>query len=382
VGYSYSDNPFDHATSDAKAGADNLLFVEGFLKQFPQYKNRPTWFSGESYGGVYVPWLANLALSQPSSQIYKQLAGITVGNPVMVRRDVARVRCAFLSLFFLQNCGSSTVANQMGLYYWNGLVSWQQMGPFVANGCQTSDASICSSLFSTAQSQIGYIDQELKKRYQQQPNLDPDCLYQNFCTGNGSLSVVNDIPVNCQASGDLTTNYLRRKDVHRALHTSGPGGLYTEEWSICTSKVIYSSSGDNMVPLYQNFQKQKPGFRVLSYSGQVDIATVPHSTTSACLNQVSSTIVTPWQPWFVNGQTSGYWEQTPIFTHAIIKGSGHEAPQYQPLSALAMFERFVRSGNLTDPSNDVPPMHRRFGSARRSQGDQLRMMLDRNGFSM
>ncbi len=243
--------------------------MEGWLAEFPQYKGRPTYFSGESYGGVYVPWLTDLVLRSPQTQIYKQLVGITVGNGVM-------------------NCGSSTTANQMGLFYWNGLVSWQQMGPFVANGCQTQSSSTCDSLFSTAQAQIGYIDQELKKRYQLQPNLDPDCLYQDFCTGNGSLAVVNHIPVNCQASGDLTTNYLRRKDVHKALHTSGPFGLYTEEWTICSSKVVYASSGKNMVPLYQNFQKQKPGFKVLSYSGLVDIATVPHSTTSACLNQVSS----------------------------------------------------------------------------------------------
>ncbi len=154
--------------------------------------------------GVYVPTLTALALSDSSSQIYKQLAGISVGNPVF-------------------NCGSSTTANQMGLFYWNGLVSWNVMGPFVAAGCQFASSSTCDNLFSTAQSQIGDIDQELKKkkRIQPLPNLDPDDLYQDFCTGNASLAVTNKIPQNCLSNGDLTTKYLNRKDVRDALKASG-----------------------------------------------------------------------------------------------------------------------------------------------------------------
>ncbi len=88
--------------------------------------------------------------------------------------------------------------------------------------------------------------------------------------------------------------------------------------------------------------------------------------------------MTPWQPWFVNQQTAGYWEQTPIFTHAVIKGSGHEAPQYQPLAALNMFERFVRYGNLTDPSEANLVARRARPAAPRTQSEQLRMMLKKN----
>ncbi len=68
MGYSYSDDPLvrncardvrvlcvdspsqDHYSSDTKAAADNLVFVTRWLEAFPAYKNRPTWFTGESYG--------------------------------------------------------------------------------------------------------------------------------------------------------------------------------------------------------------------------------------------------------------------------------------------------------------------------------------------
>jgi hypothetical protein len=107
------------------------------------------------------------------------------------------------------------------------------------------------------------------------------------------------------------------------LKTTGAFGIELAPWAICSSRVAYVPSGANMVPLYQNFQKQKPGFKVLVYSGSVDIATVPHSTTSPCLFQVSSAITSPWQPFFVNGQTAGYWEATKLYTHAMVKGAGH-----------------------------------------------------------
>ena len=152
----------------------------------------------------------------------------------------------------------------------HGLVSYSDYGEFVQNGCLSQDSSTCDSIFQRAQSKIGVIDQELKrKREHQEPSLDPDDLYQDFCTGNASLSVVNVIPDNCQASGDLTTAYLRRKDVHKAIHASGPFGLYTEIWSICSSKIAYASSGDPMNPLYKSFKEKKPDFKILVYSGDV-----------------------------------------------------------------------------------------------------------------
>ena len=43
--------------------------------------------------------LTNLALSDSGSQIFKQLKGISTGNPVF-------------------NCGSGTTALQMNIFYW------------------------------------------------------------------------------------------------------------------------------------------------------------------------------------------------------------------------------------------------------------------------
>jgi hypothetical protein len=112
----------------------------------------------------------------------------------------------------------------------------------------------------------------------------------------------------------------------------------------------------------------------------VDIATVPFSTTNPCLNQISSNIITEWQPWFVNGNTAGYFEQTDLFTHATVKGSGHECPTYQPLSSYNMIHRFISGQNFTNVKSFASkPAAAKSVSMQTRQSDQLKMMMKRNG---
>jgi carboxypeptidase C (cathepsin A) len=366
VGFSYSNTSSDTNTGDVQATKDNVAFVQGFLDLYPDYAGRNTWFTGESYGGFYVPSLAAALLDMPGTQIYKQLQGIMVGNPV----------------FFCGTMGNNTV--QLNLYYWHGLVSYTNYNAWSANGCVANQGQqACVDIWNNVQKEIGVIDQELKKkkksvRFQvpQQPSLDPDCLYQDFCTGNGTLSYVSTVPVGCVAVGDLTANYLNRRDVQQAIHAEGPNGGLPLQWSECTSRINYNIVGASMVPHYAKFQSQKAGFKVLVYSGDIDIATVPFAYTQPCLAELQATNTKTWGPWFVNGQTAGYWEQfSPVYTFATLKGAGHEAPEYQPLSSFNMFERFMNSQDLKDPSGNRPV----FPKHAETQGDVLRNMFKKAG---
>ena len=82
----------------------------------------------------------------------------------------------------------------------------------------------------------------------------------------------------------------------------------------------------------------------------------------------------------MNGQTAGYWEQfeQPTYTFATIKGAGHEAPQYQPLAAFNLFQRFMTTQSLSDPSQSQRKYGDEFHKVRR-QGDVLREMLKETG---
>ena len=80
VGFSKTSDPhylwYDDDT------AENLLFgIKDFLNLFPDLKNREFYVSGESYAGVYIPFLAKHIL-QDTSYDKVNLKGVLIGNPL------------------------------------------------------------------------------------------------------------------------------------------------------------------------------------------------------------------------------------------------------------------------------------------------------------
>lgn len=166
MGFSYSDDPLDHFCDDSKAAEDNLIFVERFLNLYPGYKGRPTWFTGESYGGVYVPTLTARALADSSAQIYKQLQGIMVRRGAHFRRVSCSCsgsggqRCVQLrkrhhrqpdANLLLVSRGKVETVPLLTCTIRHGLVSYSIFSQFVANGCLGDSGSDCDSLFNAAQ---------------------------------------------------------------------------------------------------------------------------------------------------------------------------------------------------------------------------------------
>eukprot|EP01101_Sappina_pedata_P004454 TRINITY_DN18_c0_g1_i1.p2 TRINITY_DN18_c0_g1~~TRINITY_DN18_c0_g1_i1.p2 ORF type:complete len:492 (+),score=224.66 TRINITY_DN18_c0_g1_i1:78-1553(+) len=363
VGFSYS-NQNIYTTSDNETATDNYIFLQKFFQQYPQYQGRDFWIAGESYAGVYIPTLTEKILDDSSTQLFQQFKGFMAGNPVF--------NCKYTQ--------STSTAIQFNLLYWHGLVSYTQYHKFVSTGCttQTSTSAICIAQLQAAKLAIGYIDQELQQYDTETPiqaSLDPDDLYQDFCTGNGTLEfTVSDPTCKNTDSGSLNTVYLNRADVQAAI------GARPTNWQVCAGppKLVYFSSGEDMVVLYEKFFVQKPGFHILVYSGDIDIATVPFGLTQPCLFSMGRSQVSSWQPWTVNGWTAGYVEVFDTFTYATIKGAGHEAPTYQPLNALNMFSRFLNNQTLDD-ANEKEAVSRRLAwkniqkSKSLRQGDVLRM---------
>ncbi len=89
----------------------------------------------------------------------------------------------------------------VAMTYGHGLVSYSRYSEWLT-ACQplapASRPSSCADLLTTIMSEIGIIDQQLKrKRTAVQPSLDPDDLYQDFCKGNASLDFITSVPENC-----------------------------------------------------------------------------------------------------------------------------------------------------------------------------------------
>jgi serine carboxypeptidase-like clade 2 len=69
--------------TDATTTEDNYRALTDFFRKFPNLKKNEFYISGESYAGIYVPYLAKLILEQnllPNVEVKINLKGILVGN--------------------------------------------------------------------------------------------------------------------------------------------------------------------------------------------------------------------------------------------------------------------------------------------------------------
>jgi len=315
VGFSFSDNPGDYDTNDTLTAADNLIFLELFFSQeFPQYQKNDLWITGESYAGEYIPQLVQNILNE--SQVLSQtLKGFMIGNPV-------------IDCIAVQESGNTI---QVQLFFWHGLIPFVLYQQWMQSNCSEPNinpSQECLSFFNDINNIIGF--------------YDPDNLYTDNCTGNATLDATATQNLGCISFDDNLDAYLNRADVQTAIHAK------PTLWQECAGSPAfnYTFTSPSMIPWYNYIFSKAPHIRVLIYSGDVDIATVPHALTQICLQELKSTQLSPWRPWFVNGQTAGYVEVHDKYTYATVKGAGHEVPTYQPWSAYNMFQRFLNNQPL------------------------------------
>ena len=87
VGYSLAATEADMVHNDMSTSVDALAALEQWYDKFPDFAENNLWISGESYGGIYVPYLAwqihqnNQKYDMDQRVKYKYpLKGILVGN--------------------------------------------------------------------------------------------------------------------------------------------------------------------------------------------------------------------------------------------------------------------------------------------------------------
>jgi len=352
VGFSYGDTSNDYRNTDNGTAIDNHVFLQNFFQIYSEFSNNVLWIAGESYGGVYIPTLAYQVLTNSSSpQLKNQLlkGGLMLGNPVTGCDGVQ----------FGGEHDISFMNTQINLFYWHAMVSPNVYGQWNKEGCNTPNPpnfGKCMSLYFKAENGIGTLNQPtqnknallqsksnslFKTARATQPNaaINPDCLYYSYCTGNGTLDFdVAEVP-DCFGLDSQVDSYLNNPAVQAAINAK------PKKWRECGG-VIYTKDVGSLMPYLNLFFSIAPNLRILYYSGDIDIATVPFASTQRCLATLNRPVVSEWRPYTSQKEVAGYVEIYDKYTLATIKGAGHEAPQFQPSAAYLLFTSFLRNQSL------------------------------------
>lgn len=369
AGVGYSVNEKSNYASDTQSAADNYVFVQKFVEKFPEFQNREIWLVGESYGGMYVPTLVQTILKGPNQALINQLTGFMLGNPVMM--------CSTASVYY------QVSPFQFNKFFYSGTISWTTYAAWTKHNCDAvtqhdsaapkRQKKICKAIYNQGLKNIGDIEQQLGNPYG--ADLDTDNLFQYFCTGNATLDRSFQDESTCVPLESKIHSFFNTPSVRQALHANS-----SATWVTCTNALDYHSDLEStgLIPVLEDIFKLKPSLKILYYSGDVDVDTVPTQNTQACLGQLYDVVsnVKPWKPWRINGWHAGYVEEFDRYSFATIKGAGHEAPQYQPATAFNLFSRFLQNQSLDEPEIVKSGERLRYKSQGQALKEQLGKILN------
>uniref|UniRef100_A0AAQ5XGY1 Carboxypeptidase n=1 Tax=Amphiprion ocellaris TaxID=80972 RepID=A0AAQ5XGY1_AMPOC len=305
VGFSYSDDQ-RYVTNDTEVSMNNYLALKEFLRLFPEFSSNQVFLTGESYGGIYIPTLAERVMEDASIN----LQGVAVGNGM-----------------------SSYELNDNSLVYfayYHGLLGsrlWADLQNFCCS------AGKCNFYNNQDQNCSESVSLNQQNQYQPRDQLKFRGLALMF------RSVRLDPPCTNSTPSSL---YLNNPYVRTALHIS-PKAL---DWAICSAEVNL-----NYGRLYLDVRKQylkllsALKYRVLVYNGDVDMACnfMGDEWFVESLQQQVEVQRRPWLYDDVDGrQVGGFVKEFDNIAFLTVKGSGHMVPTDKPIVAFAMFSRFIK----------------------------------------
>ncbi|OAY64309.1 Serine carboxypeptidase II-3, partial [Ananas comosus] len=191
VGYSYSNTTSDYDnTGDQRTAGDAYTFLINWLERFPEYKSRDFFITGESYGGHYVPELANVIVTNNgfANTTAIKLKGVAIGN----------------ALLDWDTNDKGTVD-----YFWTHALISKSTHEAIQRYCSFNGtySNDCENALSLTVYERGDIDDY---------NIyAPQCV-----DGSNSSQLKDSVSLGDPCSPNYVENYLNLPDVQRALHAN------------------------------------------------------------------------------------------------------------------------------------------------------------------
>ncbi|XP_067092510.1 lysosomal protective protein [Osmerus mordax] len=347
VGFSYSDDK-KYTTNDTEVSMNNYLALKEFFRLFPEYSKNEFYLTGESYGGIYIPTLAERVMEDDSIN----LQGIAVGNGMSsyemndnslvyfayyhgllgtrLWADLQTYCCKGGKCDFYNNhdptC-SKNLAEVQYIVYSSGLNMYNLYAP--CPGGVGHRVSIDNGYLVIRDMGNSFVNHEWTE------------LWSKKVKGVASLYKRLKLDPPCTNSTPSTL-YLNNPYVKAALHIS-PKAL---EWQICSAEVNL-----NYKRLYMDVKKQylkllgAMKYRVLVYNGDVDMA-CNFLGDEWFVESLHQQVQVKRRHWTYNTgesqQVGGFVKEFSNLAFLTVKGSGHMVPSDKPIAAFSMFTRFLK----------------------------------------
>lgn len=341
VGFSYNDDKDDVKYNDVKSGKENLEAVVDFFRKFPSLVNNEFYISGESYAGIYIPYLAsNIIDYNATAAVRINLKGLLIGNGVTdwtVDAEAAMPDFAFqhalypieLREEYIKYCFHSKVQAKCD----------EVTDKIFELIDKVNIYGIYEQCFVPNELAL-LMSKNKNGKYKHTPFLSLNRRNKplDFLT---SPSGSNGPP--CADEIGFHT-YYNRQDVRKALHVR----LDAPYFEICSDEV-----GDNYdidrekgsFYLYPKLIQNK--LRIFKFSGDTD-ACVPYNGTEKWIKKLNLKILKEYSAWDFGDKFNigGYSQKYDGITLVTVRGAGHMVPQTRPLAAFYLLSQFLKGEDL------------------------------------
>ena len=231
VGFSYIDAgaaKLPYVANDTTTAADSLGALQDFFAAYPAFAARPLWLSGESYAGIYVPWLAQAILESGDARLVGQLKGVLVGNGALKTADAYEGLLTQQRMLHASNHGLFSMALRAQIDA--ACTNWT-----------APRAPACDALLAQQQQQMGPLNAY---------NIEVTCLGSDASpqqrallrsSGGGAPRASEPEPAlgasACTAADEALTAYYNRADVQAALHVQA-GAAVIGSWGECQGGTV------------------------------------------------------------------------------------------------------------------------------------------------
>jgi carboxypeptidase C (cathepsin A) len=336
VGYNQFSGKFHY--DDENVSYENLKAVQEFFAAFPELKSNDMYLTGESYAGIYVPYLA-LRIDEYNQKANDKinLEGFIIGNAVT-------------------NWKYDTLPAFIKMGFTHGLIGVDLKDRIDAAGCVFADngapplSKVCSGLlneFNDAVAQVYpydiyrpqeeyYSSKVQKMGVADMLKLESDS---NEFIPYGSFSGLVRNNVKKRSNGfSAVTSFMNLDATKAALHVSA-----NIEWSEC-SDIDYSILDKATQWIYPKLQHK---YRMAHYSGDTD-GVVPTIGTEQWMEDLGWPITKARKAWMAEEYLLGGYTQSREGNLDLITihGCGHMTPQWKRQPSYVAISKWIADEDL------------------------------------